>query len=74
MQRTNTVLLTPTSEQEQQLRSLAEASARLWNIANYDRRQACFTGSTVPSYENQWRTFKDTELFKQLGTFDTLRD
>jgi putative transposase len=68
MQRTNTVLVTPTREQEQQLRSLAEASARLWNIANYQRRQAYFTGRRVPSYENQWRTFKDTELFKQLGT------
>jgi len=68
MNRTNTVLLTPTYEQEQQLRSLAEASARLWNMANYERRQAYFTGMRVPSYENQWRTFKDADAFKQLGT------
>ena len=42
MQRTNTVLLTPTCEQDQQLRSLAEASARLWNMANYEQRQEIF--------------------------------
>jgi putative transposase len=37
-------------------------------MANYERRQAYFTGSRVPSYENQWRTFKDSESFKHLGT------
>ena len=49
MQRTNTVLLTPTCEQEQQLRSLAEASARLWNLANYERRQTLFKSQQVPT-------------------------
>ncbi len=68
MQRTNMVLLAPTEAQEQELRSLAEASARLWNMANYEQRQAYFAGQRVPSYENQWRTFKDSEAFKQLGT------
>jgi len=68
MQRTSTVLLTPTEAQERELHALADASARLWNMANYERRQAYYTGSRVPSYENQWRTFKDTEPFKQLGT------
>jgi putative transposase len=68
MKRTNTILLTPTHEQEQQLRSLAEASARLWNMANYERRQAYFTSMKVPSYETQWRTYKDTEAFERIGT------
>jgi len=68
MQRTNTVLLAPTHEQDQELRSLAEASARLWNMANYERRQAYFTSRRVPSYEAQWRTFKDSGPFKQIGT------
>jgi putative transposase len=68
MQRTNTILLTPTEAEEQELHALADASARLWNMANYDRRQAYFTGSRVPSYENQWRTFKDSEPFKRTGT------
>jgi len=68
MNRTNIVLLTPTCEQEQQLRSLAETSARLWNMANYERRQAYFAGMRVPTYENQWRTFKDADAFKRVGT------
>jgi len=68
MQRTNTILLTPTETQERELRSLAEASARLWNMANYERRQAYFIRARVPNYENQWRTFKDTEPFRRLGT------
>ena len=37
-------------------------------MANYERRQAYFTGNKVPSYENQWRTFTDTEPFKRIGT------
>jgi hypothetical protein len=63
MQRTNTILLTLTEAKEQELYALADASARLWNMANYERRQAYFTGGRVPSYENQWRTFKDSEPF-----------
>ncbi|MGB9022878.1 MAG: transposase, partial [Candidatus Bathyarchaeia archaeon] len=68
MQRTNTVLLTPTCEQDQQLRSLAEASARLWNLANYERRQALFKGQRVPTYAQQCKRLKDADAFKQLGT------
>jgi hypothetical protein len=64
MQRTNTILLTPTEAEEQELHALADASARLWNIANYERRQAYFTAGGVPTYENQWRTLKDSEPFK----------
>jgi len=68
VQRTNTVLLTPTCEQDQQLRSLAEASARLWNLANYERRQALFKSQRVPTYAQQCKRLKDTDTFKQLGT------
>ena len=68
MQRTNTILLAPTEAEEQELYALADASARLWNMANYERRQAYFTGNRVPSYENQWRRFKDSEPFKRIGT------
>jgi putative transposase len=68
MQRTNTILLAPTEAEEQELYALADASARLWNMANYERRQAYFTGNRVPGYENQWRTFKDSEPFKRIGT------
>jgi putative transposase len=63
------VLLMPTGEEEQQLRSLAEASARLWNMANYERRQALFfQNSWTPTYAHQCRCFKDADAFKQLGT------
>ena len=68
MNRTNTILLAPTEAQEQELDTLAEASAQLWNMASYERRQAYFTGSRVPSYENQWRKFKESEPFKRIGT------
>jgi len=68
MNRTNTVLLTPTYEQEQQLHSLAEASACLWSMANYERREAFFAGRRTPNYAQQWRTMKDTDVFKRLGT------
>jgi len=68
VQRTNTVLLTPTCEQEQQLRSFAEASARLWNLANYERRQTLFKNQQVPTYAQQCKHLKDMNTFKQLGT------
>ncbi|MGB9022397.1 MAG: transposase [Candidatus Bathyarchaeia archaeon] len=68
MNRTNTILLTPTHEQEQQLRSLAEASARLWNMANYERRQALFKSQRNLTYAQQCKRLKDADAFKQLGT------
>jgi putative transposase len=68
MQRTNTILLAPTEAEEQELYALADASARLWNMANYERRQAYFTAGRVPGYENQWRTLRDSEAFKRIGT------
>jgi len=68
MNRTNTIMLVPTEAQEQELYALADASAQLWNMANYERRQAHFVGGRVPSYESQWRRFKDTEAFKRVGT------
>jgi putative transposase len=68
MNRANTVLLTPTSEEEQQLRSLAEASAQLWNVANYQRRQAYFEHRKLPTYPGQCRKLKHSKSFKALGT------
>ena len=68
MQRTNIVLLAPTRMQEPQLRSLAEASARLWNMSNYQRRQAYFKHRKIPNYSKQCRDFKHTKPFKELGT------
>lgn len=66
--RTSTVLLRPTGEEEQRLRGFAEASAILWNTANYERRKAFFEHSKIPSYSGQCTSLKDTEPFKRLGT------
>jgi len=66
--RTSTVLLRPTREQDEQLKSLAEVSSILWNTANYERRQAFFEHRKVPSYAQQCRDLKNAEPFKQLGT------
>jgi len=54
--------------QERQLREYAEASARLWNIANYQRRQALFKGLGLPDYSSQCKALKATMPFKALGT------
>jgi putative transposase len=67
--RTNTVLLKPTPEQEAMLYSLLEHSARLWNTANYERRQVLFGRLDAPnSYSAQCRRFKTNEHFVALGT------
>ncbi|MGB9023175.1 MAG: transposase, partial [Candidatus Bathyarchaeia archaeon] len=68
MNRTNTILLAPTEAQEQELQTLAEASARLWNMANYERRQTLFKDQRTPSYAQQCKQLKDADAFKQLGT------
>jgi putative transposase len=54
--------------QEPQLRSLAVATAQLWNMANYQRRQAYFKHRKIPNYSKQCRKFKHAKPFKTLGT------
>ena len=68
MLRTNTVLLRPTLEQETALFDLLEQSARLWNVANYERRQALFKKLGMPSYAAQCKRLKTNEHFIILGT------
>ena len=68
MQRTNTALLHPSPSEEGELHRLSEASARLWNRANYQRRQAFFHKRRTPSYPFQCNYFKDDPDFKLLGT------
>jgi hypothetical protein len=53
MQQTNTVMFVPTREQELKLQILAESSVRLWNVANYARRQFYFAGKRTPTRDNQ---------------------
>jgi putative transposase len=64
--RTSTVLLKPTDTQP--LRVLAEQSAILWNIANYELRKAFYEHRKSPSYATQCRELKHTEPFRKLGT------
>jgi len=66
--RTSTVLLHPSEEQDARLRSLAAASSKLWNMANYDRRQAFFAHTKMPTYNSQFHKFKNSEPYRKLGT------
>jgi len=66
--RTDIVLLKPTPEEEKKLFRLAEESSLLWNQANYERRQAFFKHTKMPSYAKQCNTLKYTEHFKAVGT------
>lgn len=68
MLRTSTVLLKPTLEGERHLEGLAEASSILWNMANYERRQAFYEHRRTPSYADQCKALKDSKAFKALGT------
>jgi len=68
MLRTNTALLHPSPSEEGELHRLSEASARLWNRANYQRRQAFFHKRRTPSYPYQCNYFKDDPDFRLLGT------
>jgi len=68
MLRTNIVLLHPSPSGVRELHRLSEASAKLWNKANYQRRQAFFNNRSTPSYPYQCNYFKDDPDFKLLGT------
>jgi len=55
--RTNVVRLLPNGFQERKLRRLANASAKLFNEVNYERRQQFFHGGKVDlkgTYEVLW--------------------
>ena len=55
--RTNVVRLLPNGFQERKLRRLADASAKLFNEVNYERRQQFFHGGKVDlkgTYEVLW--------------------
>jgi putative transposase len=51
--RTNVVRLLPNGFQERRLRRLADASARLWNEVNYERRQQFFNHQRV-DFRRTW--------------------
>jgi len=51
--RTNVVKLLPNGAQERKLRKLADATAKLWNELNYERRQQYFSGNGV-DFRGTW--------------------
>ncbi len=60
--RTNVVRLLPNGFQERKLRKLADASARLFNEVNYERRQQFFRGEKVDfqgTYKKYYEKYKD---------------
>jgi len=59
--RTNVVKLLPNGFQERKLRKLADASARLFNEVNYERRQQFFRGEKVDfrgTYKKYYEKYK----------------
>ena len=59
--RTNVVRLLPNGFQERKLRKLADASARLFNEVNYERRQQFFRGEKVDlqgTYQKYYEKYK----------------
>ena len=60
--RANVVRLLPNGFQERKLRKLADASARLFNEVNYERRQQFFRGEKVDlqgTYQKYYEKYKD---------------
>jgi transposase len=51
--RTNVVRLFPNGAQERRLRRLADATAKLWNELNFERRQQFFSGKGV-NFKGTW--------------------
>jgi len=60
--RTNVIRLLPNGFQERKLRKLADASARLFNEVNYERRQQFFRGEEVDfktTWDKYYEKYKD---------------
>jgi len=67
--RTNVIRLLPNGFQERKLRRLADASAKLFNEINYERRQQFFHGGRVDfegTYDKYYGKYKD-----ELGSANT---
>jgi putative transposase len=61
--RTNVVRLFPNGAQERRLRRLADATAKLWNELNYERRQQFFSGKGV-DFKGTWSKYY--EKYKRM--------
>ena len=54
--RTNVVRLLPNGAQERRLRKLADATAKLWNELNYERRQQFFHNEGI-DFKSTWNKY-----------------
>lgn len=69
MLRTNTLELKPNKTQQRILKVMLVRSSAMWNIGNYQRRQAFFDKEIKnPSYSSQCKDLKTIPLYKELGS------
>jgi len=69
MLRTNSLELKPTKQQQRILTVILVRSSAMWNIGNYQRRQAFFDKETKNlTYNKQYHDLKSHPLYKELGS------
>ncbi|NVM01622.1 MAG: IS200/IS605 family element transposase accessory protein TnpB [Candidatus Helarchaeota archaeon] len=68
MKRTNTIELKPTKQQARTLKDILVRSSAMWNLGNYQKRQAFFKKSPIPSSYKLAEKLKAHPLYKVLGS------
>jgi len=69
MLRTNILELKPTKQQEKILKEMLVRSSALWNVGNFQKRQAFFgKNAPIPSFFKQCEELKTHELYISLGS------
>lgn len=67
MQRTNVVELVANKEQKKLLLELMTLSSCVWNMANYNFRQALFKKEKINSFFKQQQAIQNTKDYQKLG-------
>lgn len=67
MQRTNIIELVTNKEQKKLLLEMMIISSCVWNMANYNFRQAIFKKEKVNSFFKQQQAIQNTEVYQKLG-------
>ena len=68
MLRTNRIELIPTKNQKNILKEMLVRSSGIWNLTNYEKRQAFFKKEKIPSFSQQCKELRHHELYKKLGS------
>ncbi|NVM02858.1 MAG: IS200/IS605 family element transposase accessory protein TnpB [Candidatus Helarchaeota archaeon] len=68
MKRTNTIKLKPTKLQKKLLKEVLVRSSAVWNLGNYEKRQAFFNKIAIPSSFKLAEKLKTHPLYKLLGS------